>query len=267
MTHDAVILSDLHLGSAACRVRALEDFLGALPATRRLVLNGDVLESTGHRLTRRHWRVLSLLRRLSDEVELVWVAGNHDHDAEPVAHLVGAEFVRRYEFESGGVRCLCVHGDEFDEFIAARPAVTWLADRLYRFAQRLSGAVAACLKRNSKTFLRCCDKVRAGALAAAPRHRVFCGHTHRAESDGVYHNSGCWTEPTCHYLTVSGGDVSLHRVESDGGADDPGDARALIAAEVWAEHRAKPWWARAVERLLGVPQSCIQNRIAFSGVP
>lgn len=36
-----------------------------------------------------------------------------------------------------------------------------------------------------------------------------------------------------------------------------------VAEEVWAEHWAKPWWVRWVERLLGIPESLIQNRIAF----
>src|SRR5215813_313521 len=101
-------MSDLHLGSESCQVRALQTFLDTLPLTRRLVLNGDVLENTEFRLTKHHWRVLSCLRRLSDRLELVWVRGNHDSDAESVAHLLGASFVPLYPFESGGKRVLCV---------------------------------------------------------------------------------------------------------------------------------------------------------------
>lgn len=39
--------------------------------------------------------------------------------------------------------------------------------------------------------------------------------------------------------------------------------RAEIAEEVWKEHRAKPFWVRWVERLLGIPDSLIDNRVAF----
>src|SRR5262245_29455796 len=106
---DAVFLSDLHLGSESCQVHELQEFIEVLPPTRRLILNGDVLEHTECRLTKQHWRVLSQLRKLADQLELVWVRGNHDCDAESVAHLIGAEFVSEYTFQSGNREVLCVH--------------------------------------------------------------------------------------------------------------------------------------------------------------
>ena len=89
---DAVLLSDLHLCADSCQVEQLQEFIEILPSTRRLILNGDVLENTEFRLTKLHWRVLSQLRKLADQLELVWVRGNHDYDAESVAHLIGADF-------------------------------------------------------------------------------------------------------------------------------------------------------------------------------
>src|SRR5262249_28833634 len=128
---DAILLSDLHLGTVSCQVRVVQWFLEALPPTRRLVLNGDVLESTEYRLTKQHWRVLSQLRKLSDQLELVWVRGNHDFDAESVAHLIGAAFVPEYQFESHGRRVLCVHGDAWDRFLTDHPVVSNIADWFY----------------------------------------------------------------------------------------------------------------------------------------
>lgn len=58
---DAILMSDLHLGSTSCQVRAIQQFLGDLPETNKLVLIGDVVESTGSRLTKQHWRMLSRL--------------------------------------------------------------------------------------------------------------------------------------------------------------------------------------------------------------
>jgi metallophosphoesterase superfamily enzyme len=102
---DALLLSDLHLGAESCHVRAVQGLLETLPPTARLVLIGDVLENTEYRLTKQHWRVLSQLRKLADQLELVWVQGNHDFDAESVAHLIGAAFVPEYLFESGAGAC------------------------------------------------------------------------------------------------------------------------------------------------------------------
>jgi UDP-2,3-diacylglucosamine pyrophosphatase LpxH len=220
---DAVVLSDLHLGAQSCQVNAVQEFLDALPPTARLVLNGDVLESTEYRLTKQHWRVLSRLRKLSDQLELVWVRGNHDCDAESVAHLIGAEFVDESVFESGGRRVLCVHGDTWDRFLTDHPVVSNVADWFYLRIQRWSRRLAVSAKRSSKTFLRCVERVRAEAMGYGKAKRadvVICGHTHHAEAVPApavpaYFNSGCWTDHHCHYLTVQDGLVRLEEVKVD----------------------------------------------------
>jgi UDP-2,3-diacylglucosamine pyrophosphatase LpxH len=219
---DAIMLSDLHLGSESCQVEAVLDFLNALPSTRRLILNGDVLENTEYRLTKQHWRVLSRLRKLSDELELVWVRGNHDFDAESVAHLIGAEFVAEYMFESGEKQVLCVHGDTWDRFLSDHPIITTLVDWFYLHMQRMSRRLATRAKRSSKTFLRCVERIRSEATEyAKARHAdvVICGHTHQAEAATepapdcpAYCNTGCWTDHNCHYLTVEDGHVHLEEL-------------------------------------------------------
>src|SRR5580692_4267446 len=134
---DAILMSDLHLGSESCQVQAILDFLEALPPTQRLVLNGDVLQNTEFRLTKQHWRVLSQLRKLADQLQLIWVRGNHDFDAESVAHLIGATFVPEYRFETGGRQVLCVHGDAWDRFLTDHPLITCIADWFYLRMQRM----------------------------------------------------------------------------------------------------------------------------------
>jgi UDP-2,3-diacylglucosamine pyrophosphatase LpxH len=222
---DALVLSDWHLGAKSCQVHAILGFLEALPPTARLVLNGDVLENTEYRLTKLHWRVLSRLRKLSDQLQLVWVRGNHDFDAESVAHLIGATFVGEYVFESGGRRVLCVHGDAWDRFLTDHPVMSNIADWFYLRIQRLSRRLAVSAKRSSKTFLRSVERVRNEAAAYAKVKRadiVVCGHTHHAEAGPAftptvpaYFNSGCWTDHHCHYLTVQGGLVQLEEVNVD----------------------------------------------------
>jgi UDP-2,3-diacylglucosamine pyrophosphatase LpxH len=222
---DAILLSDLHLGSAACQVRLLQDFIDSLPDTERLILNGDVLENTESRLTKQHWRVLSRFRKLADQLELVWVRGNHDYDAESVAHLIGACFVPEYVFRTGDRRVLCVHGDAWDNFLTDHPILSDFADWFYVRMQRMSRRLAQRAKRSSKTFLRCADRVRTEAKAYASAKRadvVVCGHTHFAEaplapdSEGcAYYNSGSWTDHHCHYLSVSHGHIELVEVNAD----------------------------------------------------
>ncbi len=217
--HDAVLLSDLHLGSESCQVHILQERIESLPATERLILLGDVLENTEYRLTKQHWRVLSQLRKLSNDLELIWVRGNHDFDAESVAHLIGANFVPEYTFHSGGRNILCVHGDAWDRFLTDHPILTNIADWFYLRMQRWSRRLACRAKRSSKTFVRCVDRIRTEAIEygkAKSADVIICGHTHFAEEPAgpsatpcLYYNTGCWTDHHCHYITVSGGSIQL----------------------------------------------------------
>ena len=221
---DAVVISDLHLGSENCQARSLARFLAAvhrgdLP-TRRLILNGDVFDSIDfRRLRKTHWKVLSLVRKLSDRVDVLWINGNHDGPSEVVSQLLGVTCVDEAVIESGGRRILFLHGHRFDEFISRHPVLTWTADRVYHLLQRVdrSHAVARLAKRKSKTFLRCARKIEHDAVRYAARRgcqAVCCGHTHHPEAVTTgpvgYYNSGCWTEKPCHYLTVAAGAVAVH---------------------------------------------------------
>jgi UDP-2,3-diacylglucosamine pyrophosphatase LpxH len=220
---DAVVISDIHLGSENCQARSLVDLLesirrGELP-TRRLILNGDVFDSIDfRRLHKHHWKVLSTLRKLSDEIEITWINGNHDGPAELVSHLLGVACSDEIIIYSGGRSFLFLHGHRFDEFITRYPLLTWIADRIYQVLQRIdkSHAFAKFAKRRSKTFLRCNEKIRRDAIQYAARRgcdAVCCGHTHQALADRTgdvhYFNSGCWTEKPCSYLTIADGDVEL----------------------------------------------------------
>jgi len=218
---DAVVLSDLHLGSDICQAEALATFLAGLADDRpeRLILNGDIFNSMNFgRLKKWHWRVLSQIRKLSDRIETVWIVGNHDGPAEDVSHLLGVSVHDEYTLMSGGRRILFQHGHQYDRFIDDHPILTALADVAYWFFQTIdpSHRIARFSKRSSKTFLRCVKKVEAGAVEYAHRHgfdAVCCGHTHHAavEVTGPVHyfNGGSWCERPCTYLTVDEGEIRL----------------------------------------------------------
>jgi len=216
---DALIISDLHLGSLNCQAKQLGRFLEAMPGrARRLVLNGDVFDSRDfRRLKRHHWHVLSELRRMSDHVDVVWLRGNHDGQADQVSCLLGLEVADEAWVESAGKRLLCLHGDVFDSWISNRPWVTHLGDCVYHAFQWIDNShrVARWLKRRCKSYLRNSEVVKRRALEYMS-HRgadlVTCGHTHAAEVSGRYSNSGCWTEAgACTYLAVRDGEVRLEQ--------------------------------------------------------
>jgi UDP-2,3-diacylglucosamine pyrophosphatase LpxH len=221
---DAVILSDFHLGSDNCQAknicRMLERIEEGEVVTARLILNGDMFDSIDfRRLHKSHWKVLSLLRKLSDRIEITWLCGNHDGSAEIVSHLLGVTVMDDYVLESGGRRILILHGHVFDEFLDNHPVLTWLADCVYFFLQWIDRThyFAKMAKRGSKTFLRCALQVEERSVELARRRdctAVCCGHTHLAvahtDQPVAYFNSGCWTELPCTYLSVAAGTIRLH---------------------------------------------------------
>jgi UDP-2,3-diacylglucosamine pyrophosphatase LpxH len=228
---DAVIVSDFHLGTENCQAKFITGLLKRIESgeilTRQLILNGDVFQSLDfRRLRKKHWKVLSLLRKLSDDMEIIWIAGNHDGSADIISHLLGVDVCEEYVLESGPEKILIFHGHQYDRFIDDHPILTWLADCVYAFLQWIdkSHYLAKVAKHGSKTFLRCAKKIENGAVARA-RDRgctiVTCGHTHAAlaniDQPIPYYNSGCWTELPCTYLTVKGGNVQLRTYEH---ADD-----------------------------------------------
>src|SRR5206468_3506332 len=124
-----------------------------------------------------------LLRKLSDEIEIIWISGNHDGSAEIVSHLLGVTVKNEYVLWSGDRKILVLHGHAFDDFITAHPILTWVGDQIYFALQRIdrTHTFAKLAKRGSKTFLRCARKIEEGSVEYARKLRcdaVCCGHTH-----------------------------------------------------------------------------------------
>ncbi len=222
---DALVISDIHLGSDNCQAKALTAFLQQILdgeiCTRQLIIAGDVFDSIDfRRLKKNHWKVLSQIRHLSDKIDIVWIAGNHDGSADIVSHLLGVRVVEQYIFSSGDQKILVVHGHVFDDFIEDHPFLTWIADSIYYILQQIdrSHYIARLAKSRSKVFVRCMEKIQRGAIALARDQGcqvAICGHTHLAKAvtqgDVHYFNSGCWTENPTSYLTIRRGRVELHR--------------------------------------------------------
>lgn len=220
---DAVVISDLHLGSDNSQTVAVLQFLaevreGTLPADQ-LVLNGDIFDSLDfRRLTPAHWRVLTAVRDLSDLMEVVWLNGNHDGPAGRVSDLLGVPCREEYRLTSGGRRILVLHGHRFDDFIDRHPYLTRAADAGYALLQRLdrSHRLAKRAKRMSKTLLRVTDALQVKAKEYARRHgfdAVCCGHTHLPVADEsgpvAYYNGGSWVEKPCGFLHIANGEIEV----------------------------------------------------------
>lgn len=221
-----VLISDIHLGSDVCQAEDLCKFLKSLDPdkTKRLLIVGDIFDSIDlRRLKKRHWHVLSHIRRLADKIEIIWLAGNHDGPADIVSHFLGVEVCEEYVLTSGEKKYLVLHGHKFDKFIQKRPWLSHFADWCYHWLQKLdkSHYIARMAKGNSKHYLRCAEAIKNSAISEAAELKcdgVVCGHTHHAEltvhRGVIYCNTGCWTERQPTYLVIENGKPSLERIDS-----------------------------------------------------
>lgn len=216
---NAIIVSDLHLGSHYFQSHAFGKFLDTIADIDELILNGDVLDRPHARLEPLHQQTIDRIEQLSYRCKVVWVRGNHDNGYMP-ASMGKIEFCRRYVLDN---RILITHGDDFDTIMPRSrmfmTAFRWLHDLRVRLGAR--PVHVAEYAKKWKAFYRV---LRNGVMRNAVNFAlengykaVTCGHTHFAEDlvlNGVrYINTGAWTELPAHYLKIASNNMFLNRVD------------------------------------------------------
>ncbi len=219
-----LVISDIHLGSPVSKVKSLAKVLKN-EKYDHLVINGDCFDNKYiHRYKKRHWNILSLLRKIAKKKKVTFIIGNHDIKSKNIIKILGLEFVEKLELEINGKKMLFIHFHQFDPFIFKHPWITNLAEQIYYFFQSIdrSKKFSRWLKRTSKSFLKVKSNIRSKALAYINDKEydaIFGGHIHYAESfvcsetGKEYHNSGSFCDEPCHYLTIDQkGNVSLKEI-------------------------------------------------------
>jgi UDP-2,3-diacylglucosamine pyrophosphatase LpxH len=238
-SHRTVWLSDIHLGTRACHVDFLIEFLRELRCDT-LYLVGDVIDL--EKLRRAvywppsHTEVLRLIMALTQQgTRVVYIPGNHDDDLRALAGrtIGGVEIARQAVHTTRlGKRLLVLHGDEFDSVIRCTTLTGFVGsigyglllvvNRLVHALNALLGrpywSVAQHVKTRLGTAVRYAENFKASCLAAARERRldgVVCGHIHIAdvsEHDGLtYCNDGDWVESCTALVEDHRGRLSLLR--------------------------------------------------------
>lgn len=219
---DAIIISDIHLGANNCQSQILLKFLQEVKdnvrQTKKLIVAGDLFDSFNARLHKEEWKVLGILRALSNDIEVVWVKGNHDeyYESKTISYIIGTQFHEvHYIFESGGKKLLVMHGDVFDTFITDHPILTIICDWIYWSLLIIdkSHHLAKLAKHSSKSYMHCSEVISKESVVCAKKLKcdiAICGHTHLALKKENYFNSGSWAERPSSYLTVKDGLVELN---------------------------------------------------------
>lgn len=217
-----VFLSDIHLGTRACKAEALLEFLRGVSA-EQIYLVGDIVDGWA---LKRSWYwpqshadvVQKLLKRARKGTRVVFVPGNHDECfRQYVEHDFGSiEIVHEAIHETAdGKRLLVCHGDEYDVvcsqarwlallgdwgYTAAVHLNTWL-NKVRSLTGRPYWSLAGYLKNKVKRALEFIDSFEQALVDVAAERGldgVVCGHVHAPkirEIDGrLYCNDGDWVD-------------------------------------------------------------------------
>jgi UDP-2,3-diacylglucosamine pyrophosphatase LpxH len=221
---EVVVISDVHLGTSACRAAELNAYLKTIQPGA-LVLNGDIVDLWDFRKgfwPEAHTKVIRrILKFAVDGVPVHYVTGNHDGALRryTALSLGPVNLVDRLELVLDGRRHWFLHGDAFDLALGTGRMLSWIGTAGYdavvtmgtglNALRRLLGmdrvSIANAFKRNLPAarqhiarYEDCCLR----AAAARGYDAVITGHIHvpamrRAVIDGRgidYLNSGDWVD-------------------------------------------------------------------------
>ena len=216
---NAVIVSDLHIGSPYFLHKDFQRFLMNIPEDHEFIMNGDIMEDPYGKLRLQHQRTLELIEQISNRNRVVWVRGNHDNGYVPR----GLGKVRFKRFHSIENRLLIVHGDDFDEIMPRNQAFIKAFKFMHNLRVKLGAKpvhVAHYAKKWELLYRVLRKNVMMNAVKCAMENgyeAVTCGHTHYPEDRVVngmrYMNTGAWTESPVFYLLVTDDKMALKRMD------------------------------------------------------
>ena len=85
---NTLVISDIHLGSPVSKVKSLAKVLKN-EKYDHLIINGDCFDSKYiERYKKRHWNILSLLRKISKKKKVTFILGNHDIKSKNIIKIL-----------------------------------------------------------------------------------------------------------------------------------------------------------------------------------
>lgn len=231
-----LFLSDLHLGSRACRDDLLLSFLQTHTADV-IYLVGDIIDTWlplgAHWTAAQHQILAILFARARQGARLVFTPGNHDAFFRRFIgqSMLGVEIHDRIVHRAAdGRRYLVVHGDETDLFDAKFPKLSRLSTRLDSAVRGVIGWVnthrqrrglpkstlAERLVKYFNDMIRACDAFEERLSDVARHHKadgIICGHFHKpalhADHGVQYANCGDWVENATALVETTSGRLLL----------------------------------------------------------
>lgn len=222
MKYQAIVVSDLHLGTKDSKAEEFIEFIEKHP-TDLLILNGDIIDgwalNRGAKWKKQHTKVISKLLKLSNKTQIIWIRGNHDEFLQEFMgnHFGGIEIREDYVLDIRNTveSYYIFHGDVIDIFITKYKWLSKIGAVGYDFALWLNRwynkyrvwrklpyqSISQKIKSGVKAATNYVNDFEVTALSMASKkgcHGVMCGHIHQPEDRMIngkrYLNSGDWVE-------------------------------------------------------------------------
>ena len=222
MKYQAIIVSDLHLGTKDSKAEEFIEFLDKHP-TDLLILNGDIIDgwalNRGTKWKKQHTKVISKLLKLSNKTRIIWIRGNHDEFIQEFigTHLGAIEIREDYKLDIDNTMesYYIFHGDVIDVFITKYKWLSKIGAVGYDFALWLNRVYNTYRKWRKLPYISISQKIKESvkvatnyindfevtALSMATKkgcNGVICGHIHQPADRIIngkrYLNSGDWVE-------------------------------------------------------------------------
>ena len=222
---DVVVISDVHLGTYACKAKELVLYLRSI-SPGILILNGDIIDAwqfSKSYFPQSHLAVIKeILALASNGTRVFYITGNHDEMLRRYADLQLGNFTLtdKLVLEIDNKMTWIFHGDVFDNTtkgsakIIARLGSTGygiliLLNRFINFFMKLFGKEKVSLSKSiSRSINKAVSKINdfettASELAIEKKYDyVICGHIHQPQKKTIetkngkvtYLNSGDWVE-------------------------------------------------------------------------
>ena len=246
MRYQAIIVSDLHLGTKDSKAEEFIEFIETHP-TDLLILNGDIIDgwalNRGAKWKKKHTKVISKLLQLSNKTQIIWIRGNHDEFIQDfIGTRLGAIEIREDYIlntqrwvESDVFRnesYYIFHGDVVDVFITKYKWLSKIGAVGYDFALWLNRVYNGYRKWRNLPYQSISQKIKGGvkaatnyindfettALSMASKkgcNGVICGHIHQPEDRMInnkhYLNSGDWIENMSAILIDHNNNIMLYK--------------------------------------------------------
>lgn len=219
---NAIIVSDLHIGSKYFLYEDFARFLNTISQDAEFILNGDIIENPYVKLRPADQQMLHRFERMSHRQKVVWVRGNHDNGYIP--QNLGQIQIKSYH--SIQKRIFITHGDFFDQ-VMPQSRVFIKAFRMMHDLRVKLGAKPVHVAEYAKKWKRFYGYLRKNVMLNAVNYAaengfeaVACGHTHFAEQYSIigirYLNTGAWTERPTYYIRVTDNEITLNKTMDSG---------------------------------------------------